>query len=77
MLFKVNLFPGPTTVMPNGGNREIIILAASICARIRQGSGIFTNRCNRENSERQRDNKGSRNSTRKDKTSYNIGIRTQ
>ncbi|MDP3286169.1 MAG: tRNA 4-thiouridine(8) synthase ThiI, partial [Desulfobacterales bacterium] len=32
ILFKVNLFPGPTTVMPNGGNREIIILAASICA---------------------------------------------
>jgi len=32
MLFKVNLFPGPTTVMPNGGKREIVILAASICA---------------------------------------------
>ncbi|MDP2862865.1 MAG: tRNA 4-thiouridine(8) synthase ThiI [Desulfobacterales bacterium] len=32
ILLKVNLFPGPTTVMPNGGNREIIILAASICA---------------------------------------------
>ena len=32
ILFKVNLFPGPTTVVPNGGDREIIILAASICA---------------------------------------------
>lgn len=32
ILFKVNLFPGPTTVMPHGGIREIIILAASICA---------------------------------------------
>jgi tRNA-uridine 2-sulfurtransferase len=31
IMFNVNSFPGPTVVMPNGGSREIIILAASIC----------------------------------------------
>ncbi|RPH52931.1 MAG: DUF814 domain-containing protein [Desulfobacteraceae bacterium] len=32
ILFNVKDFPGPTTVMPIGGKREIVILAASICA---------------------------------------------
>jgi len=31
IIFNVNSFPGPTVVMPHGGSREIIILAASIC----------------------------------------------
>jgi len=31
IIFNVNRFPGPTVVMPDGGSREIIILAASIC----------------------------------------------
>ena len=32
-LIKVNNFPGPTVLMPHGGSkREIMILAASICA---------------------------------------------
>ena len=31
IIFNVDDFPGPTVVMPNGGSREIIILAASIC----------------------------------------------
>ena len=32
ILIKVKVFPGPTTVMPNGGKKEIVTLAASICA---------------------------------------------
>lgn len=32
ILFKIKEFPGPTALMPFGGKREIIILAASICA---------------------------------------------
>lgn len=31
IIFNVNGFPGPVAVMPHGGSREIIILAASIC----------------------------------------------
>ena len=31
IIFNVSGFPGPTVVMPHGGSREIIILAASIC----------------------------------------------
>lgn len=31
IMFNINDFPGPTVVMPHGGSREIIILAASIC----------------------------------------------
>jgi tRNA-specific 2-thiouridylase len=31
-LIKVKNFPGPTVLMPHGGGKEILILAASICA---------------------------------------------
>jgi tRNA-specific 2-thiouridylase len=31
-LIKVKNFPGPTVLMPSGGGKEMIILAASICA---------------------------------------------
>lgn len=31
IIFNVNGFPGPVAVMPHGGSRDIIILAASIC----------------------------------------------
>lgn len=31
-VIKVNDFPGPTVVVPHGGNKEIIVFAASICA---------------------------------------------
>ncbi len=31
-LIKVKNFPGPTVLMPTGGGKEMIILAASICA---------------------------------------------
>jgi len=31
-IFKVIKFPGPTVLMPHGGSKEIMILAASICA---------------------------------------------
>ncbi|HUV51083.1 MAG TPA: tRNA 4-thiouridine(8) synthase ThiI [Anaerolineae bacterium] len=30
-VIKVNDFPGPTVVVPHGGSKEIILLAASIC----------------------------------------------
>lgn len=32
ILFRIKTFPGPATVMPGGGNRDVMILAASICA---------------------------------------------
>jgi tRNA U34 2-thiouridine synthase MnmA/TrmU len=31
-IIKVKNFPGPTVLMPHGGSKEIMILAASICA---------------------------------------------
>ena len=31
-LIKVKKFPGPIVLMPHGGSKEIMILAASICA---------------------------------------------
>jgi tRNA U34 2-thiouridine synthase MnmA/TrmU len=32
IIINVKDFPGPTVIMPDGGSREIVILAASICA---------------------------------------------
>ncbi|MGB5156344.1 tRNA 4-thiouridine(8) synthase ThiI [Desulfobacterium sp. N47] len=32
IIFKINDFPGPLAIIPNGGSNEAIILAASICA---------------------------------------------
>ena len=31
-IIKVKNFPGPTVLMPHGGGKEMMILAASICA---------------------------------------------